>query len=202
MNCSRGCAWSKVPEAGDPQQIQREFIWDLGDVSPNQAVFCPLLSPTTTMGVPLHQDTLKVGQPTHPDASTDSRNSAYGFVLEKSTILSPLPHTNPGCKVNRERLLCCFNSPLQLKCKAWTVWLWVWRMWWELRESRRFHMTFPQWDDRSLICCWATSTAPVPNVAHVGCKPLPRKALKIMACSREEPDLLLHKRLSLNCRYP
>lgn len=50
MNCSRGCAWSKAPEADDPQKIQRELIWGLGDVSANQAVFCPLLGHTATSG--------------------------------------------------------------------------------------------------------------------------------------------------------
>lgn len=80
MNCSRGCAWSKAPEADDPQKIQRELIWGLGDVSANQAVFCPLLGHTATRGPspPAHTG---VGQPKHPDASPDFRNSVCGFVL-------------------------------------------------------------------------------------------------------------------------
>lgn len=185
-------------QKADAWKIQRELIWDPGDASANQAVFCPLLSQTTTTGSLFTRthwrwDSQCILMPAHTS----------GILSVDLHMRNPqswaLCHTRTQVKSKQKTLLCCFNSPLQLKCKPWTIWPWVCRMWWELRESRRFHMTFPQWDEQSCICCRPHQQLQSQTLPMWAANPCPGRLWKIMGCSREEPDLLLHKTSSLNC---
>lgn len=187
MNCSHGCAWSKVPEAADPWKSQREPVWDLGDASANQAVFCPLLSPTASTG------SLSTSTRWRWDRQARCSQCHPSGILPMPSPEPPVSCRNLGCKANRKCCCAAWILPLQLKCKPRTIWPWVCRMWWESRGSRRLHVTFPQWDDRSLICCRPHQQLQPQTLPVWDANPCPGRLWKMMGCSREEPDLCYKK---------
>lgn len=140
-----------------------------------------------------HQHTLKVGQasqvqPMHPsgilpmDSYLRNPQSWACWVVQEFRLQS-----------KQKTLLCRLNSPLRLKRKPGTIWPWVCRMWWESRESRRLHVTFPQWDDRSLICCRPHRQLQSQTLPVWDANSCPARLWKIMGWSRKEPDLLYEK---------
>lgn len=93
----------------------------------------------------------------------------------------------------QKTLLCCFNSPLQLKMQT------LGHLAVGVQDVVGIEGEQEVPHDISSVGRWSqlqSQTLPM-----WAANPCPGRLWKMMGCSREEPDLLLHKILSLNCHY-